>query len=251
MAGAAAGRLADRDAADDRGPGPRRPPLAGRRGTGRGRGLRPVRRAGPDRTVPGHRLPDRRRGHVAGAHRRRRGAARQRAAPGASPELTRAPHEAVGAAHLSGDGRRHESPGVRLSHRLGTSAAVLLIVAGCGSATGAAPEITGEWELVEFAHGGTVVPEPVGGRATLTVADGELTGTSFCNSYSGSYRLDGDQLAVSGLGGTEMGCAPELMDAESAYLTALGAVEQAAATDGYLVLSGADAELRYRPMPTV
>jgi len=157
----------------------------------------------------------------------------------------------VGAAHLSGDGHRHESPGVRLSHRLGTSWAVVLVVAGCGSATGTAPKVTGEWELVEFSQEGTVVPGPVGGRATLTVADGQLSGTSFCNSYSGSYRLDGDQLAVSGLGGTEMGCAPELMDAESAYLAALGAVEQAATTDGYLVLSGGDAELRYRPLPRV
>jgi heat shock protein HslJ len=152
---------------------------------------------------------------------------------------------------LSGDGRRHESPGVRLPHRLGTSAAVLLVVAGCATATGAAPEVTGEWELVEFSQDGAVVPGPVGVRATLTVADGELSGTSFCNSYSGTYRLDGDELTVSGLGGTEMGCAPELMDAESAYLGALGAVDRAATTDGYLVLSGADAELRFRPMPTV
>jgi heat shock protein HslJ len=140
---------------------------------------------------------------------------------------------------------------VRFPHRLAVCAATLLVVAGCGTATGAAPEVTGEWELVEFSQDGTVVPAPAGGRATLTVADGELSGTSFCNSYSGSYRLDGDELAVSGLGGTEMGCAPELMDAEAAYLSALGAVDRAATTDGYLVLSGADAELRFRPMPTV
>jgi len=111
--------------------------------------------------------------------------------------------------------------------------------------------MTGEWELVEFSRDGTVVPEPVGGRATLTVADGELGGTSFCNSYTGTYRLDGSEVSVSGLGGTEMGCAPELMDAEAAYLAALAAVEQAGTADGYLVLSGGDAELRYRPMPEV
>ncbi len=157
----------------------------------------------------------------------------------------------MGAAHLSGDGRRHESPGVRLPHRLGMSTAVVLVVAGCGTATGSPPEVTGEWELVEFSRDGAVVPEPVGGRATLTVTDGELGGTSFCNSYSGTYRLDGDDLTVSGLGGTEMGCAPELMDAESAYLAALAAVEQADNAEGYLVLSGGDAELRFRPLPEV
>jgi heat shock protein HslJ len=140
---------------------------------------------------------------------------------------------------------------VRLSRRLGTSTTLVLVVAGCGTATGSAPEVTGEWELVEFSRDGAVVPEPVGGRATLVVSDGELGGTSFCNSYSGTYELDGDDLSVSGLGGTEMACAPELMDAESAYLAALGSVEQAATAEGYLVLSGGDAELRYRPVPEV
>ena len=86
---------------------------------------------------------------------------------------------------------------MRLAHRLGTSAAVLLL-AGCAGGTGASPEVAGEWELLQFTQDGAVVPEPVGGRATLTVGDGELSGTSFCNSYSGSYRLDGDALSVSG-----------------------------------------------------
>jgi heat shock protein HslJ len=140
---------------------------------------------------------------------------------------------------------------VRLPHRLAASAAVVLAVAGCGAEAGSPPDVTGEWELLEFSRDGTVLPEPVGGRATLTLADGELEGTSFCNSYSGTYRLDGEDLAVSGLGGTEMGCAPELMDAEAAYLAALTAVEQAATADGYLVLSGGDAELTYRPVPEV
>ena len=129
---------------------------------------------------------------------------------------------------------------MRLAHRLGTSAAAVLLTAGCGTAAGSAPEVNGEWELVEFSQDGAVVPDPADGRATLTMADGELSGTSFCNSYSGSYRLDGDALSVSGLGGTEMGCAAELMDAEAAYLAALGAVDQAGNADGYLVLSGGD-----------
>ena len=144
---------------------------------------------------------------------------------------------------------------MRLPHRLGASAAVALPVAlalaGCGGATGSPPEVTGAWELVEFSRDGEVVPEPVGGRATLTVTDDALSGTSFCNSYSGSYRLDGDDFAVSGLSSTEMGCAPELMDAEAVYLEALAAVEQAGNAEGYLVLSGGDAELRYRPLPEV
>ena len=41
------------------------------------------------------------------------------------------------------------------------------------------------------------------------------------------------------------------MDAEAAYLAALGAVDQAGNADGCLVLSGGDVELRFRPLPEV
>jgi heat shock protein HslJ len=160
----------------------------------------------------------------------------------------------VGAARLSGDGRRHESPGVRPAFRPGPFAAAVaaaLGVAGCGMTAGSPPDVTGEWELVEFSRGGAIRPDPAGGRATLIAGDGELGGTSFCNTYSGTYRLDGDDLSVSGLGGTEIGCAPELMDAEAAYLEALATVDEAATSDGYLVLTGPDVELRFRPLPAV
>ncbi len=140
---------------------------------------------------------------------------------------------------------------MRPARRLTAILAAALAVAGCGSGAGPPPDVTGEWELVEFVADGTVRPEPVGGRATLTTGDGELGGTSFCNTYRGTYRLDGDDLAVSGLGSTEMGCAPELMDAEAAYLEALTAVERAGSSDGYLVLTGPGVELRYRPLPAV
>jgi heat shock protein HslJ len=141
---------------------------------------------------------------------------------------------------------------VRPVRRLGASvAAALLLLGGCAATAGSPPEVSGQWELVEFTVDGTVRPDPAGARATLTVSDGELGGSSFCNTYSGTYRLDGDELSVSGLGGTEMGCEPEVMEAEAAYLTALGAAERAAVADGYLVLTGPDAELRFRPQPEV
>ena len=128
-----------------------------------------------------------------------------------------------------------------------------LVASGCGGpVTGAAADPTGEWELVEIVRGGAVQPAPVGGRATLTVGDGAVSGTSYCNEYSGGYLLDGEQFAVDGLGGTERGCEPALMTAETAYLEALGAVERAGSHDGYLVLSGPDdVALRFRPVAPV
>jgi heat shock protein HslJ len=127
-----------------------------------------------------------------------------------------------------------------------------LLVSGCGDpGAGVAPDPTGQWELVQLWRGSAVEPEPVGARATLDIGDGTVRGTSYCNSYSGTYSLDGDELVVEGLGGTEMGCSPELMTAEAAYLEALGAVRRVGSSEGYLVLTGPDVELRFRPVPPV
>ena len=130
--------------------------------------------------------------------------------------------------------------------------AAALALAGCGQQqAGAPPDLTGQWELVELVRDGEVRAEPGGGRATLTADDGTVSGTSFCNSFSGSYRLDGDALSVRDLGGTEMACAEDLMAAETAYLDALRLVDLAGTSDGYLVLSGPGVELRFRPVEPV
>lgn len=126
------------------------------------------------------------------------------------------------------------------------------LLSGCGgSAAGAAPDPTGEWELVELWRGSAVEPAPVGGRATLTVSDGTLGGTSYCNEYRGDYRLEGDELVIGSLASTERGCEPELMAAEAAYLEGLGTVGRLGSRDGYLVLTGPDVELRFRPVAAV
>jgi heat shock protein HslJ len=127
-----------------------------------------------------------------------------------------------------------------------------LLVSGCGDpGAGVAPDPTGQWELVQLWRGSAVEPEPVGARATLDIGDGTVGGTSYCNSYSGTFSLDGDELVVEGLGGTDMGCAPELMTAEAAYLEALAAVRRVGSSDGFLVLTGPDVELRFRPVAPV
>src|SRR4051812_27433385 len=88
----------------------------------------------------------------------------------------------------------------------------LLAVAGCAGTAGAGPALRGDWELVSG------LPHPPGVTATLVVEDAQLTGISFCNHYSSTYRLDGDALTVDGLGVTDMGCAPGVMAAETAFL---------------------------------
>lgn len=149
---------------------------------------------------------------------------------------------------------RHDPPGVssRTRRTAALLAAACLVPAGCGSERpGTAPDLVGDWELVELWRGGSVQPAPVAGRATLVVEDDGLSGTSFCNSYSGSYDLEGDDLTIGGLGGTDMGCEPDLMDAEAAYLEALAVVNRAGMDEGFLTLTGPDVELRFRTLPPV
>ena len=128
-------------------------------------------------------------------------------------------------------------------------AAVLL--AGCAAGIGAADDVDGEWELAEGTADGAPLPLPPGRAATLRLADGEAGGTSFCNHYTAAYSLDGDAVGFEGLGGTEMGCEPDVMAAEGAYLRALAAVDTVVLEDGGLALRGGGVELRFTPVAPV
>jgi heat shock protein HslJ len=75
--------------------------------------------------------------------------------------------------------------------------------------------------------------------ASLAFADGQVSGTSGCNSYFGTYEAHDDgRLSIGALGGTEMACEEPLMALESAYLAALGGVERFTVDDASLTLDG-------------
>jgi heat shock protein HslJ len=134
-------------------------------------------------------------------------------------------------------------------HRAALLLAVALVLAACaerGAGSPAASDVLGEWELTDATAAGAPLPRPAVGRATLVLDGGQVGGVSFCNRYSGTYRLDGDALEIDGLGGTEMGCEPDVMAAESAYLTALGGAGTARVEGGELVLTGDSVTLRFR-----
>lgn len=81
--------------------------------------------------------------------------------------------------------------------------------------------------------------------ATLVVSEQRVSGTAFCNSYDAGLARDGDAFAVTGLARTEIGCEPDVMAAEQAFVTALTAVDDVAVDGGELVLTGPDVELRF------
>jgi heat shock protein HslJ len=130
----------------------------------------------------------------------------------------------------------------------------VLLLAGCAAASGGGSpsvDVAGDWELVSGTASGQPLPQPDAGRATLAFDAGEAGGQSFCNRYFSSYTLDGDSIRFDGIGGTEMGCEPEIMAAESAYVAALGAVTRIARDGDDLVLTGDDVELRFTVVPPV
>ena len=131
---------------------------------------------------------------------------------------------------------------------------VVLLLAGCaGTPAGGTTtdQVVGEWELVSGTAAGAVLPKPSRASATLLLDGTRAGGRSFCNHYGTRYSLDGDTIRFEGLGGTEMACAPAVMTAERAYLSALSAVDTVTMDGEDLLLTGDDVELRFEPVPPV
>lgn len=125
-------------------------------------------------------------------------------------------------------------------------ALVAAVTAGCGDRAGTADagdvDLEGSWHLVtgNDAQGAF---DLAGRDVTLVVEGGEVSGTSACNHYFGNVTVDDETVAFGGLGGTEMGCDPPVMDLEQRYLTALAAVDQGVRTRDDLTLVGPDISL--------
>lgn len=103
------------------------------------------------------------------------------------------------------------------------SGAVVLDLAGTG------------WVLEELGGVTLVDVEP-----TLTFGgDGTVTGSSGCNTFSGTYALDGPTLTFGPLATTKKGCADPTMFVESAFLAAMGGItDWSVDAAGRLVLKG-------------
>jgi heat shock protein HslJ len=76
------------------------------------------------------------------------------------------------------------------------------VVAACGDDGGTTASTASPWGRTFVTDG----PPPV----RLWFDDGQVSVRSECNTLSGTAALDGDVLQVSDVGGTEMGCDPDL-----------------------------------------
>jgi heat shock protein HslJ len=145
------------------------------------------------------------------------------------------------------------------------------LLAGCGAEVAASStrpaaadqsvDLSGRWELRSGELSGAPLDLSRGRAVTLSVANGEVSGSSACNQYQGVATVDGapvDGTPVDGatvrfrqLGGTEMACDPDVMNLELAYLQALGTVESATRRGDTLVLEGPAVRLVFGPMTAV
>jgi heat shock protein HslJ len=86
-----------------------------------------------------------------------------------------------------------------------------------------------EWTMMFYNNGkGGFQSAVIGSTVTATFSeDGQVTGTGGCNSYSGSFTVEGNAISFGGMAATEMACMQDgIMAQESAYFEALGKVQR-------------------------
>src|SRR5688500_11984276 len=100
--------------------------------------------------------------------------------------------------------------------------------AGEEEAPGSAPA---SLEGRTFLSTGSSRPLVEGSRVRLDVTEGTLGVTAGCNSLSGTLAVEEGGLVVSEMGGTEMGCEPDLHDQDE-WLAAFLAADPSYALEG-------------------
>jgi heat shock protein HslJ len=119
------------------------------------------------------------------------------------------------------------------NHRMFRGAMVgalaVALLAGCSAMSGKTPSLKlggTSWTATGVAGKGGVAALIAGSRATLNFgADGTLSGSAGCNSYTGRYEVTGNQLRFPAAFATtrKMCVNPGVMDQEQAFLKALSA----------------------------
>ncbi len=116
------------------------------------------------------------------------------------------------------------------------------ILAACGPFGGDSGTLDGtSWRLGSYRNttGQTVHVLP-GTEVTAEFREGGIGGNATCNRYFGEVVIEGDQLAIQGIGMTEMYCFPEEnMEQEGAYVAALSAAASYQVDDVRLTIADA------------
>lgn len=97
------------------------------------------------------------------------------------------------------------------------------------------------WELVAYVdQAGNLTMALPDAPATMLLQDGQLSGTTGCNRYFGSYQLDGQSLTFTPMGSTMMACPEPQMAQEAAFIAALSSVASYTIVGDQLQLTNAE-----------
>ena len=127
---------------------------------------------------------------------------------------------------------------MKLINTLTLITCVVIMLVACGGTGGDSLNGT-TWELYSL---GQYAPLP-GSQITLRFENGQVSGNAGCNSYGGTYQINGNQIKFEQVISTMMACTDQsMMDQESAYLGFLGKVQSFALAEGQLQLYRSDGE---------
>lgn len=114
---------------------------------------------------------------------------------------------------------------------------LIIILSAC---TSQADSLTGTWKLISYGPTESMTTAVPNADATMTFADdGTVSGSSGCNSLSGEYSVDGDQVTFNALTSTLMACDDVHMDQESVVFQVLtGTAQYEVAEDTLTITNG-------------
>lgn len=111
-----------------------------------------------------------------------------------------------------------------------------VLLVSCSGDTGAPrdPLAGTEWQVERIEDAGRIA----GTDLTLEFSQGQVRGNSGCNSFGGTYQVDGNELRFEQLAQTLMACTEPQgnMEQEQAYMRALNSTERFEIRNGSLVL---------------
>ncbi len=103
------------------------------------------------------------------------------------------------------------------------------------------------WVMEEYRDSeGNLVPSLPEITVTAEFSDGKVSGSSGCNSYSGSYKVNGDRIEFGLFASTMMACPEPRMALESGVLSALGSSTRFEVNDSSLTLMNDSGEVLVR-----
>lgn len=107
------------------------------------------------------------------------------------------------------------------------------------------PSLEGvKWEVTGYNNGRQAVVSPqLDTRLTVVFKDGQVSGNSGCNSFHGSFKVEGNSLSIGPLATTRMMCSAEgVMAQEQAFIAALQTATTWAISRGMLDVHRKDGE---------